>query len=98
MATKQAPILPTADETAALRRLDADLSREAAPDAELIRPSGERYALPNSAYRLLKEIVHELAVGNAVSVFPIREQLTTRQAADLLNVSRPFLIKLLETG
>jgi excisionase family DNA binding protein len=98
MATRLAPIHSTADEIAVLRRLDADLSREAASDAEIIGPSGARYELPSSVYRLLREVVHELAMGNAVSVVPVAEELTTQQAADLLNISRPFLIKLLETG
>jgi excisionase family DNA binding protein len=47
---------------------------------------------------LLTHIVRELARGNGVSVAPLQAELTTQAAADLLNVSRPFLVKLLETG
>lgn len=54
--------------------------------------------LPTSALRLLEEILAGLAGGNAIKIVPIHAELTTQEAADLLNVSRPHLIKLLEDG
>jgi len=67
--------------------------------AKLIAPSGEEHELPHSVYDVLVDVINEVLVkGNQVKVMSVDSQLTTQQAADLLNVSRPFLIKLLEKG
>jgi len=66
--------------------------------ARLVGPNGEDLSLPPSVYSLLRQVVHNLAQGRAVTIMPIEQELTTQQAADLLNVSRPFLVKVLESG
>jgi excisionase family DNA binding protein len=52
--------------------------------------------LPPGAVLLLMDILEAMAAGRGVTIIPENAELTTVQAADVLNVSRPFLIKLLE--
>jgi excisionase family DNA binding protein len=63
-------------------------------DADQDRP----IELPPGAVALLMDILEAMAAGHGVTIIPESAELTTVQAAEVLNVSRPFLIKLLDDG
>lgn len=65
---------------------------------KLVDANGEAVIIPNSIDQALRQIVQAIASGKSVSIIPQDKELTTQQAADILNVSRPYLIKLLEQG
>ncbi len=59
---------------------------------------GTSVALPTASVKLLMQVLSELGKGRAVSVAPTDVEVTTQQAADLLNVSRPYLVGLIDKG
>ena len=66
--------------------------------ATLVGDDGTRLRLPTPAMRVLKEALRSIALGQSVALVPQNRQLTTQRAADMLGVSRPYLVKLLESG
>jgi excisionase family DNA binding protein len=91
------PVLAPNKDAPLVRELDDALAKSFGR-AKLRAPSGEEIELPHSVFEVLVRVVHEMARGNAVRVLPVHAELTTQQAAELLNVSRPFLVGLLEEG
>jgi excisionase family DNA binding protein len=91
-------VLAPVDETKEIKILDTLLQGSQLTEAVLVGPGNQSTRVPASVLQLLSRIVHELASGNAVTVLPIHAELTTQQAANLLSVSRPSLIRLLEAG
>ena len=72
--------------------------RERQSMPKLVGPDGEEIVIPKTLFHLLKQVVRDLAQGQVVAIASLHRELTTQQAADLLNVSRPYLVQLLENG
>ena len=79
-------------------RIVERLLRAADGISMVVDASGERAQMPESLRGVLTQAASALVRGDRVSVVPVATELTTQQAADLLNVSRPYLIRLLERG
>ena len=95
VAHRQPP--PNAQEAALARVSGQHLSRFADRNSPLtLQVEEEPLELPASAVALLMDILEAMAAGRGVMIIPENAELTTVQAAEVLNVSRPFLIKLLE--
>ena len=87
-----------AEELDTLQRIEDQMASIERGTPALLGPDGEVVTLPKTVFELLRQLVGDLARGRAVSIVPVHAELTTQQAADLLNVSRPFLIKQLQAG
>src|SRR5258708_24605347 len=64
----------------------------------VVSGSRGRIELPATVYEVLKRVVEIMAKGKAVTLIPDNHAVTTQRAADILGMSRPFFIKLLEAG
>ena len=100
------PVVPTAEAVEAAGASLRDLSRfrathglrQASLTLDLEDGQHASVPIPPAVLELLQGILVQMAQGNAVTLVPVHAELTTQQAADLLNVSRPFLIERLEQG
>lgn len=83
----------------ALRKLAhvLDNSQRQSIDVTL-EPSGESITLPRHVALALREVLKNASTGQPISIVPDHEELTTQQAADLLNASRPYVVKLIDEG
>lgn len=101
---KQAyPLPPSEEDIASAKESSRILSKYA--DMDRVRMSlkggdgqGDDLILPGQMVQLLLNILSEVSQGNAVGIMPIHAELSTQEAANILNVSRPHLVKLLEKG
>jgi len=99
------PVTPTEAEAQLAQTSSRALSgyvQDAEAQTITVLPEGGRpeqaVTMPAIAFRLLVNILTLMAQGNAVTLIPVHAELTTQEAADLLNVSRPYLVGLLEAG
>lgn len=96
------PLLPSEEDTLLARETTRKLAHFRAGARVLVRlvdaagSETETLELPATAVQLLLDVLEHMARGDAVTLLPIHAELTTQEAADLLNVSRPHLVQLLD--
>jgi excisionase family DNA binding protein len=99
-ALSSSPVLPSEEESKLAREssrlLAAFVGKGKAARLKVVIGK-EEITVPVAALRLLVDVLAQMAEGNAVTIMPIPAELTTQQAADFLNVSRPHLVGLLES-
>lgn len=84
---------PRETESAEIQELYRLFLLERAP--ALVGPNQESIPIPESVFNILRQVIGYMRQGKGVSVVPVMEELTTQRAANMLGVSRPFLIDLL---
>lgn len=72
--------------------------RDAQPMPMMITAAGEQITMSSEVASMMLEVLDTLANGQAVTVIPRQRMLTTQEAADLLNISRPTFVKILDRG
>ncbi len=94
------PSVPSAEEALLAREISLALEHGHGQDQplRLLTSDAQNLELPPTAVELLMEILKQMAEGNAVSLAAIELEITPRQAAELLNVSRPYIMGLIEKG
>lgn len=91
-------IVPDASDSKLATLASRSLARARDQQVAVRLDDGTELVLPKSVTELLVRVLTELSHGNMVSIVPVHAELTTQEAANQLNVSRPYLIKLLEQG
>jgi excisionase family DNA binding protein len=83
------------DAVAALSSLLERVAPRRRGKCQLVAPDGQAIPIPESAFYLFERVAEVLARGDAITIVPVGKELTTQQAAGLLNVSRQYLVRLM---
>jgi excisionase family DNA binding protein len=86
------------EEVVAVFRLLDRASHPPASRCRIVGPDGQQILIPESMFYVFERVAEVLARGDAITVLPVGQELTTQQAADILNVSRQYLVRLLDQG
>jgi excisionase family DNA binding protein len=101
---RMTPVAAPPDQQAQVAALSRAIERmvqppkRRAPKCQLVGPKGEATSIPESVFYVLERVAEVMARGDSITVVPVSKEVTTQQAADLLNVSRQYLVRLLDEG
>jgi excisionase family DNA binding protein len=95
------PFVPSEKDIEKAKAFSRTLAREIAPESRIIlqrEGDGEAIEIPRAVFNVLMKVLSVMSEGKPFTLMPMDEELTTQQAADILNVSRPYLNKVLDLG
>ena len=101
MAVLDETFVPSENDTEKAKDFSRILAREFAPATRVTiqrEGDGEAIEIPRPVFNVLMKVLAIMSEGKAFSLIPMDKELTTQQAADILNVSRPYLNKILDLG
>lgn len=101
MAVLEDTFVPSETDTEKAKNFSRLLAREIGEEDRVSiqkADDGESVELPRPVFNILMKVLAVMSEGKAFTLIPIDKELTTQQAADILNVSRPYLNKLLDVG
>jgi excisionase family DNA binding protein len=101
--TRRPPQLPTDEEIAQAKEASRQFARLLPDDQQPLRlvtrdNQHEMISIPPGAVRLFMDVLTQLGQGRGVTILPEKVELTTQDVADYLNVSRPYVVKLIDSG
>lgn len=84
----------------AMEQVERELEKKryAEIEVEKVEDGGIQLRVPMKAFRLFTEILKLMSSGSAIAITPVQGEISTQVAADLLNVSRPYIVKLIDEG
>lgn len=95
------PLAATPAEQGQIRSLADEIAEDSCHGlryTRLVSASGRVFEVPETVVQALEQIIHAFVKGEAVSIVPVNKELTTQDAAELLNISRQYLVRMLDRG
>ena len=101
MVVLEGRFVPTEQDTETVKAFSRQLAREIDIASQITiqkADDDESFEVPRAVFEVLMKVLAIMSEGKAFALIPMDKELTTQQAADILNVSRPYLNKLLDLG
>jgi len=86
------------EEIETIKQLKKLIAKAENKGLQISTSNGESIALPNSVTDIFRTVINVIAQGKGISLIPVAEEVTTTQGAEILNISRPYLMRLIENG
>ena len=86
------------EEIETIKQLKKLITKAENKGLQISTSNGESIALPNSVTDIFRTVINVIAQGKGISLIPVAEEVTTTQGAEILNISRPYLMRLIENG